>query len=182
MVPVVVGSNPIIHPKYARVAELVDALVLGTSTFGVRGRVSPLVKKIVIMAKIYHKEFKQKLDEKNKIDWTNEPKHENKYKSNLASKRKYFKKVLDHLLDNEIIKKCDRSFDICAIKFGPKKSILESTLVLQEYSDDQEEKLITWEYLLYNRNSETYDDSKFFSSSDKAISYFIDKTRDMVDN
>tara|TARA_Y100001935_G_scaffold140273_1_gene115925 strand:- start:2224 stop:2718 length:495 start_codon:yes stop_codon:yes gene_type:complete len=164
------------------VAELVDALVLGTSTFGVRVRVSPLVKKIVIMAKIYHKEFKQKLDEKNKIDWTNEPKHENKYKSNLASKRKYFKKVLDHLLDNEIIKKCDRSFDICAIKFGPKKSILESTLVLQEYSDDQEEKLITWEYLLYNRNSETYDDSKFFSSSDKAISYFIDKTRDMVDN
>ena len=33
MVPVVVGSNPIIHPNIARVAELVDALVLGTSTF-----------------------------------------------------------------------------------------------------------------------------------------------------
>ena len=134
------------------------------------------------MAKIYRKEFKQKLDEKNKIDWTNEPKHENRYKTNLASKRKYFKKVLDQFLDNEIIKKCDRSFDICAIKFGPKKSNLESTLVLQEYSDDQEEQLITWEYLLYNRKSETYDDSKFFSSSDKAISYFIDKTRDMVNN
>ena len=33
VVPVVVGSNPIIHPNIARVAELVDALVLGTSTF-----------------------------------------------------------------------------------------------------------------------------------------------------
>ena len=44
VVPVVVGSNPIIHPvNFARVAELVDALVLGTSTFGVRVRVSPLV-------------------------------------------------------------------------------------------------------------------------------------------
>ena len=44
MVPVVVGSSPIIHPmSNARVAELVDALVLGTSTFGVRVRVSPLV-------------------------------------------------------------------------------------------------------------------------------------------
>ena len=43
VVPVVVGSNPIIHPEFARVAELVDALVLGTSTYGVRVRVSPLV-------------------------------------------------------------------------------------------------------------------------------------------
>ena len=45
VVPVVVGSNPIIHPEFARVAELVDALVLGTSTYGVRVRVSPLVFK-----------------------------------------------------------------------------------------------------------------------------------------
>ena len=36
-------------------------------------------------------------------------------------------------------------------------------------------QLITWEYLLYNRESETYDDSKIFSDSDKALSYFIDK-------
>ena len=67
-------------------------------------------------------------------------------------------------------------------KVWAKKFSLESTLVLQEFSDDQDEKLITWEYLLYNRKSETYDDSKFFSNSDKAISYFIDKTRDMVNN
>ena len=34
VVPVVVGSNPIVHPKrLARVAELVDALDLGSSTF-----------------------------------------------------------------------------------------------------------------------------------------------------
>ena len=34
VIPVVAGSNPVVHPrydKYARVAELVDALVLGTS-------------------------------------------------------------------------------------------------------------------------------------------------------
>ena len=34
VVPVVVGSNPIVHPeRLARVAELVDALDLGSSTF-----------------------------------------------------------------------------------------------------------------------------------------------------
>ena len=42
------------------------------------------------MAKIYHKEFKQKLDEKNKIDWTNEPKHENKYKTSFISTNEFF--------------------------------------------------------------------------------------------
>ena len=100
---------------------MVDALVLGTSTFGVRVRVSPLVNyKIRTMAKIYHKEFKQKLDEKNKIDWTNEPRHENKYKTNLEAKRKYFKNILHQFLDDDMIKKCDRSYDICALKFGPK--------------------------------------------------------------
>ena len=74
---------------FARVAELVDALVLGTSTFGVRVRVSPLVKIYMskTMAKIYHKEFKKKLDEKNKILWTNEPKHVNKFKANLKEEK-----------------------------------------------------------------------------------------------
>ena len=182
MVPVVVGSNPIIHPIFCesggigrRAGFRYQYLWCESSSLSSR-------KYKRTMAKIYHKEFKKKLDEKNKIDWTNEPKHENKFKTNLISKRRYFKEVLHQFLDNEIIKKCDRSYDICAIKFGPKRSIFESTLVLQEYSDDEDEKLITWEYLLYNRHSENYDDSKFFSNSDKALSYFIDKTRDMVDN
>ena len=134
------------------------------------------------MAKIYHKEFKQKLDEKNKIDWTNEPRHDNKYKINLESKRKYFKNILDQFLDDNMIKKCDRSYDICALKFGPKDLNFEATLILQEFSDDEDETLTTWEYLLYNRKSEIYDDSKFFSDSNKALPYFIDKIKDMVDN
>ena len=134
------------------------------------------------MAKIYHKEFKQKLDEKNKIDWTNEPRHDNKYKINLESKRKYFKNILDQFLDDNMIKKCDRSYDICALKFGPKSLVFETTLILQEFSDDEDETFTTWEYLLYNRKSETYDDSKFFSDSHKALPYFIDKIKDMVDN
>ena len=134
------------------------------------------------MAKIYHKEFKQKLDKKNKIDWTNEPRHENKYKTNLEAKRKYFKNILLQFLDDNMIKKCDRSYDICALKFGPKDFIFEATLILQEFSDDEDETLTTWEYLLYNRESETYDDSKFFSDSQKALPYFIDKIKDMVDN
>ncbi len=134
------------------------------------------------MAKIYHKEFKQKLDEKNKIDWTNEPRHENKYKTNLEAKRKYFKNILHQFLDDNMIKRCDRSYDICALKFGPKNFILEVTLILQEFSDDEDETLTTWEYLLYNKKSETYDDSKFFSDSHKALLYFIDKIKDMVDN
>ena len=134
------------------------------------------------MAKIYHKEFKQKLDEKNKIDWTNEPRHENKYKTNLEAKRKYFKNILHQFLDDDMVKKCDRSHDICALKFGPKNSNFEATLVLQEFSDDEDETLTTWEYLLYNRKSEIYDDSKFFSDSHKALPYFIDKIKDIVDN
>ena len=134
------------------------------------------------MAKIYHKEFKQKLDDKNKIDWTNEPRHENKYKTNLEAKRKYFKNILQQFLDDDTIKKCDRSYDICALKFGPKNFFFEATLILQEFSDDEDETLTTWEYLLYNRKSEIYDDSKFFSDSHKALPYFIDKIKDMVDN
>ena len=134
------------------------------------------------MAKIYHKEFKKKLDDKNKILWTNEPKHKNKFKINLEDKRRYFKNILLEFIDDEMIKKCDRSYDICALKFGPKNSKLETTLVLQEFSEDEGDAIITWEYLLYNRHSETYDDSKFFSDSQKALVYFIDKTKDMIDN
>ena len=134
------------------------------------------------MAKIYHKEFKQKLDDKNKIDWTNEPRHENKYKTNLEAKRKYFKNILHQFLDDDMIKKCDRSYDICALKFGPKSLVFEITLILQEFSDDEDETFTTWEYLLYNRKLETYDDSKFFSDSHKALPYFIDKIKDIVDN
>ena len=59
MVPVVVGSNPIIHPNFARVAELVDALVLGTSTYGVRVRVSPLVNEIKLWQKYIIKNLKK---------------------------------------------------------------------------------------------------------------------------
>ena len=88
------------------------------------------------MAKIYHKEFKKKLEDKKKIIWTNEPKHENKFKKNLEEKRAFFKITLLDYMEDDIIKKCDRSFDICALKYGPKDSNHESTLVLQEYSND----------------------------------------------
>ncbi len=134
------------------------------------------------MAKIYRKEFKKKLDEKNKILWSNEPKHENKFKTNLKDKRLYFKKILNSYLNNDVIKKCDRSYDICAIKYGPKVNTFESTLVLQEYSNDEEDTVITWEFLLYDRSKEIYDDSRFFSQSDEAFVYFIDKTSNMIDN
>ena len=134
------------------------------------------------MAKIYHSEFKKKLSEKNKISWTNEPKHENKFQTNLKEKREYFKNTLLKYLDNKIIKKCDRSHDICALKYGPKDSDLEAIIILQEFSNDDSDTAITWEYLLYNRLSETYDDSKFFSNTDKALIYFIDKIENMINN
>ena len=67
--------------------------------------------------------------------------------------------------DNKIIKKCDRSHDICALKYGPKDSDLEAIIILQEFSNDDSDTAITWEYLLYNRLSETYDDSKFYDFS-----------------
>jgi hypothetical protein len=134
------------------------------------------------MAKIYHKEFKKKLDDKNKIIWTNEPKHENKFKTNLKEKRIFFKGTLENIIENSVIKKCDRSYDICAIKYGPKKAIFESTLVLQEFSKDEGEIIITWEFLLYNRKSGEYDDSRFFADSEKAFAYFIEKTANMINN
>ena len=134
------------------------------------------------MAKIYHKEFKKKLDEKNKTVWSNEFRQDNKFKENLKDKRVFFKRTLNNYLDNKIIKKCDRSYDICAVKFGPKLNHYESTLVLQEYSQDEGEIIITWEFLLYNRLDDIYDDSKFFSVSEEAFTYFIDKTSNMIDN
>ena len=134
------------------------------------------------MAKIYHKEFKKKLDEKNRIIWTNEPKHENKFKTNLKEKRVFFRDTLETIIENPIIKKCDRSYDICAIKYGPKKSEFENTLVLQDFSSDEGEIIITWEFLLYNRISDEYDDSRFFTNSEKAFSYFIAKTTYLINN
>ena len=134
------------------------------------------------MAKIYRKEFKKKLNEKNKILWSNEPKHENKYKTNLKDKRLYFKQELNNFLDNKIIRKCDRSYDICAIKYGPKLNNNETTLVLQDFSKDEGQLITTWEFLLYNRSTDSYDDSRFFSESKTAFTYFIDKTSNMIDN
>ena len=134
------------------------------------------------MAKIYQKEFKKKLDDKKKIIWTNEPKHENKFKTNLKEKRAFFKITLERFIENPVIKKCDRSYDICAVKYGPKQSIFENTLVLQEFSKDEGETIITWEYLLYNRLNDEYDDSRFFTVSEKAFTYFIDKTVNMINN
>ena len=134
------------------------------------------------MAKIYRKEFKKKLDEKNNILWSNEPKHENKFKTNLKDKRLYFKKVLNNFLDNKVVKKCDRSYDICALKYGPKLKNTETTLVLQDFSKDEGQLITTWEFLLYNRLTDAYDDSRFFSDSNMAFAYFIDKTLNMIDN
>ena len=70
---------------------------------------------------------------------------------------------------------------MCAIKYGPKSSQKQSTLILQEYVKDSE-SVITWEFLLFDRINEEYIDSKFFSSSDDAIAYFIDKTKNMINN
>ena len=47
------------------------------------------------MAKIYHKEFKNPEDKK--IIWTNEPKHENKFKKNLEEKSVFKTTLLDYL-------------------------------------------------------------------------------------
>ena len=54
--------------------------------------------------------------------------------------------------------------------------------MLQDFSKDEGDIIITWEYLLYNRINDEYDDSKFFTNSEKAFTYFIDKTFDMINN
>ncbi len=55
-------------------------------------------------------------------------------------------------------------------------------LVLQDFSNDEGQLITTWEFLLYNRITDAYDDSRFFSDSNMAFAYFIDKTSDMIDN
>jgi hypothetical protein len=58
-------------------------------------------------------------------------------KLTLKEKRIFFKDTLETIIENPVIKKCDRSYDICAIKYGPKQAIFENTLVLQEFSRDE---------------------------------------------
>ena len=77
------------------------------------------------MAKIYHKEFKQKLDDKNKIDWTNEPRHENKYKTNLEAKRKYFKNILQEIINTNKSKGWINPI-VLGIPFMPRKLIIKT--------------------------------------------------------
>ena len=182
MVPVVVGSNPIIHPEFCesggigrRAGFRYQYLWCESSSLSSR-------KTNKTMAKIYHKEFKRKLDDKKRIIWTKEPKHENKFKTNLKEKRAFFKTTLEIVIENPVIKKCDRSYNICAVKYGPKNLDYENTLVLQEFSKDEGDVIITWEYLLYNRINDEYDDSRFFTDSEKAFIYFIDKTLNIINN
>ena len=63
--------------------------------------------------------------------------HVNKFKVNLKEKL-YFKNIFNKYIDNKIIKKCDRSYDMCAIKYDYKSSQKQSTLILQEYVKDNE--------------------------------------------
>ena len=66
------------------------------------------------MAKIYHKEFKKKLEDKKKIIWTNEPKHENKFKKNLTEKRAFFKKkLLEYIATNDRVGGSSPSRRVC---------------------------------------------------------------------
>ena len=84
-----------------------------------------------------------------------------------------------YLMDNNNV--IDQVFTQEGMKFVDQKEF-ENTLVLQDFSKDEGDIIITWEYLLYNRINDEYDDSKFFTNSEKAFTYFIDKTFDMINN
>ncbi|MBS83088.1 MAG: hypothetical protein CMD65_03020 [Gammaproteobacteria bacterium] len=124
------------------------------------------------MVKIFFDELKKK---RNKLLYTNEPKHKNLYLKNLRAKRKYFKSQYEKYLNNIFIQKCDYSVSACAIKYVSKKNNLVLTLILQDYTTEEGSEIYTtWEFFLYNKFNDEYNDSKFFTSTSTAFMYFID--------
>ncbi len=102
----------------------------------------------------------------------------NLYKKNLAEKIKYFNDSISLFLDNPIIEQCNFSVQGCAIRFTQINSPLNITLVLHDYSPDEEDlEFVTWEFYVRNFENDEYLDSKFFTTSKFAIKYFILKIK-----
>jgi len=72
-----------------------------------------------------------------------------------------------------IFAKSSRSFG-----FQSKNLSTEFSLILQDYSPEEfDSHFATWEFCIYNTQNDEYIDSRFFTSSEMAIKYFISKIK-----
>ena len=70
------------------------------------------------------------------------------------------------------------SASIIALFDSKVKKNLEILLILQDYSPEESDNyIVTWEFYIHNIVQDEYIDSKFFSSSDMAINYFLSKIK-----
>lgn len=128
------------------------------------------------MSVINFKDYKKSL---NKPKYTSAPKTgKNMYVKNLEDRITYFENKIGLYANNPIIEKCEFSVEGCAIKFCVIEKNLEILLILQDYSPEESDNyIVTWEFYIHNIVQDEYIDSKFFSSSDMAINYFLSKIK-----
>mgnify|MGYP006102897129 CR=1 FL=1 len=119
---------------------------------------------------------------KNKPEYTTEPKSgRNLYSKNLADKLEFFNNKISTYLCNPIIEKCEFSSEGCAIKFISVKENTDVLLILQDFSPDEfDNSYVTWEFFVHNIKDDEYLDSRFFSTTDMAIKYFLSKIKYML--
>ena len=127
-------------------------------------------------------DFKNYKESLNKPKYTTEPKPDrNLYKKNLADKINYFDSQMSLYINNPVIEKCDFSTEGCAIMFITLDNKTEVLLILQDYSPDElDEHCVTWEFYIRNVENDEYLDSRFFSTTDMAIKYFLSKIKYML--
>jgi len=128
------------------------------------------------MSVINFQEYKARLEKPN---YTSEPKPgRNLYKKNLIEKRIFFDKNMGDYINNPYIEKCKFSLNECIVKFSSRDLQTDFLLILQDYSPEEfDSNFATWEFCIYNTSNEEYIDSRFFTSSEMAIKYFISKIK-----
>ena len=84
-------------------------------------------------------------------------------------------------VDTNIIEKCKFSAEGCSIKFISIEENIDVFLILQDFSPDEfDNTFITWEFFIYNIKDDEYLDSRFFTTTDMAVKYFLSKIKYML--
>ena len=90
----------------------------------------------------------------------------------------FFDKNMRDYINNPYIEKCKFSLNECIVKFSSRDLQTDFLLILQDYSPEEfDSNFATWEFCIYNISNEEYIDSRFFTSSEMAIKYFISKIK-----
>ena len=105
----------------------------------------------------------------------------NLYSKNLIDKLEFFNNKISDYLRNPIIERCEFSSEGCAIKFISIKENIDVLLILQDFSPDEFcNSFVTWEFFIHNIKDDEYLDSRFFTTTDMAVKYFLSKIKYMM--